>query len=730
MPTPRNSRMRLPWIAGAALAVLVVLVLATLLSLHAPPARFPDDPSARSDGVVRARYLDRANNPLNETRLNAWNMHARLPLHEIPALLQRAVITAEDQRFYTHHGIDWQARLHAAWQDLRAGAFIRGASTISEQVIRLLHPRPRTLWTRWLEGWDAMWLEARFSKPDILEFYLNQVPYAAQRRGIVAASRHYFGRDPDTLNERELLSLAVLIRSPVGMAADDARLLRGVEQLATRLRAQHVVTASADALALQPLSRPLNQENESPDVSAFLSAVRAWPQAPAGAEIRTTLDLTLQRRVQQLLNGQLKQDADLEVHHAAALVVDWRRNEILAWSVVTRADLEPTHMDAVRVRRQPGSTLKPLVYAAAFEKGWTPSTLILDAPLEQKVGTGMHEYHNYSRLYYGWISAREALGNSLNVPAVKAVQFVGTAEFLRLLRSAGIDSLREHPNRYGDGIALGNGEVTLYELVSAYATLARGGVYRPFTPFANDREARMPPRTVFRAETASLIANILSDDGARSREFGEHGVLDFPTQTAVKTGTSSDYRDAWTLAFNDCCVVGVWFGNLDYRAMHEITGARGPAPVVRGIVDALNTQRDTSALKRHPALRQQRVCIDTGLTADAGCEARDEWFAPWMTPGAFPDGDRRIRIRKPSAGLQLAMDPRIPDANEALEFLLQAPGVVSRVRWQVDGIEIGESHSERFLWTLQRGEHRVTAQVWLRDAAQPVVTEPVTFLVR
>lgn len=718
--------------------LLAVFVLTTIAALQAPPAFLPDD-SRAGTAVTRIRFTDRHGVPLNETLANDWNLHSRLPLHEIPPLLQAAMLSAEDQRFWQHHGADWTARAHALVQNLRSGRVLRGASTISEQVVRLLHPRARDPWSRWLEGWEALWLEARHGKPAVLEFYFNQVPYAAQRRGVLAAARHHFGRDLDTLNERELLTLAVLVRSPVGMGTNTPRARNAVLQLAARLRASGVTLPSDDALLAQPLSSPWQREQDVADASAFLAAVREWPQttgSPGGAQVRTTLDAALQLRTQQLLAAQLRLDADLDVRHAAALVVDWRTQEILAWAVTTRAGDAATRIDAVRVRRQPGSTLKPFVYAAAFERGWTPSTMILDAPLEQLVGSGMHEYNNYSRLHYGWISAREALGNSLNVPAVKAAQFVSTETLLTTLRNAGISSLQQHPGYYGDGLALGNGEVTLYELVSAYATLARGGVYRPLTPFnrgqtpISGNQGLAPIKRVVRAETASLIADILSDDAAREREFGSGGVLAFPVQTAVKTGTSSDYRDAWTFAYNDCCVVGVWFGNLDYQPMREITGARGPAPVARQIVAALNSNRDTRALTRHHALRRERVCVDSGQPADAGCEARDEWFAPWMTPGAFADGDNRVRIRKPGPGLQLAMDPRISDDAEGFEFLVQAPKPITRVRWWVDGELAGESASARFVWGLRKGEHRAWAEVWLKDAGSAISTEVVPFDVR
>ena len=240
-----------------------------------------------------------------------------------------------------------------------------------------------------------------------------------------------------------------------------------------------------------------------------------------------------------------------------------------------------THIDAVRAPRQPGSAMKPLLYGLALDSGWTAATVIDDSPLAADVGPGLHAYQNYSRRFYGPIGLRDALGNSLNIPALKALHFVGSTAYLGFLRELGFTSLNDHPDVYGDGLALGNGAVSLYELVQAYAALANGGQYRPLTVLAEPGRQSLGRQTsgrqVLSAEGASLIANILSDRDARTLEFGRASVLNFQAPTAVKTGTSSDFRDAWAVGFDARHTVGVWMGNLDQTPSQGVTGSTGPA---------------------------------------------------------------------------------------------------------------------------------------------------------
>ena len=468
-------------LAGAILALCGALAWKTWADLLPLPATL----SLSDVPVIKPQIVDRHGTPLTVTYQNPWNLNDRVPLHVIPALLQRAFIEAEDRRFYVHGGPDWTARAHALLQDLRARRAVRGASTVTEQVIRMLHPRPRTLWSRWLEGIEAGRLEARFSKAAILELYLNQVPYAGQRRGVVQAARGYFDRDLDTLTVKETLALAVLVRSParLDLRRSPAEIERPVARLAKRMQDTGAVSREqyrrvlAERLSLHMPEPPV----QAPHFVQHLLRAQSAAQSGEYADTRivSTLDASMQQFAQRLLDQRLDDLSADHVTDGAILVVDHRSDEVLAWVSSASGDRPASAIDAVISPRQPGSALKPFVYALALEKGWTPATLIDDSPLAMPVGSGLHAYHNYSRVHYGWLRLRDALGNSLNIPAVRAAQFVGPDQLLARLHSLGFESLTRHPDEYGDGLALGNGEVTLLELVQAYAALARGGLFRP-----------------------------------------------------------------------------------------------------------------------------------------------------------------------------------------------------------------------------------------------------------
>ena len=287
--------------------------------------------------------------------------------------------------------------------------------------------------------------------------------------------------------------------------------------------------------------------------------------------------------------------------------------------------------DTVITPRQPGSTMKPLLYATALEKGWTAATLINDNELAEAVGGGQHTFHNYSHIHYGLIRLREALGNSLNIPAVRTLKFVGTAPFLERLHDLGVNSLQQHPDFYGDGLALGNGEVTLYEMAQAYTVLARHGNFTPLT-FRQGASSTGASRQVFSPEVSSLIANILSDPDARSLEFGAG--LQFPVETAIKTGTSSDYRDAWAIGFDYAHTVAVWMGNLNDVPMDGVTGSLGPAMVLRSVFAQLNRGQDTRGLWLSSKLVGADICRKDGRPSDGHCQSVPEWFLPGTVPQA------------------------------------------------------------------------------------------------
>ena len=715
----------------------VAIVWKTLADLKPIPQNLVPDAS----DISRVRVLDRNHVPLNITYQNQWNTHDYVPLYEIPEFLQQAFIVSEDKRFYSHSGVDWIARLNAAWQNLRAMDGVRGASTITEQVIKMLHPRKRSLWSRWLEGFEARILEKFFSKTEILEFYLNEVPYASNRRGVVQAARLFFDRDLDTLSRKEMLSLAIMVRAPsrFDLRKNPNRVMGRITRLTGLFLNRGIIDKKTSEAILRENIR-MHSSSLSVDAGHFVNFIFRSNNNTfymKEGQLVTTLDSSMQSMAKKILDNQIKNLSGKNVKNGAILIVNNGTREVLAWIVngLRSADIPGSWIDAVTTPRQPGSTLKPFVYALAIEKGWSAATILDDSPLSEPVGTGMHSYNNYSRINYGKLPLRQCLGNSLNIPAVRTLQYTGVENFLSCLHKLGMKSLLQTPDYYGDGLVLGNGEITLFELVQAYSTLAARGVYLPLKVSLNeDPVAGEFPVRVFYPEVASLIGNILSDSSARRLEFGSGGVLDFPVQTAVKTGTSNDYRDAWAVGYNNDYTVGVWMGNMDRSAMDRITGAKGPAVVLRSVFAELNRNPETRSLYLSPKLVQMEVCSETSLPADGDCPVYSEWFIPGSAPEKVAEDlanpEEEVEMIQPSPGLRLAMDPRIPDEYESFLFRLRGVPSKSQIEWYVDDELKAVTKSEDYLWPMSKGNHTVMTKVFSEDNKQRSATQDVTFLVK
>lgn len=674
------------------------------------------------------RVSDRNGVPLSISYQNRWNNYDHIPLYQIPGFLKKAFVLSEDKRFYQHAGVDWQARGSALWQTLRHGKNQRGASTISEQVVRMLHPRPRNLWSKWLEGWEAAQLEKAYRKEDILEFYLNQLPYASNRRGIVQAASYYFDRDLATLSKKEMLALVVLARAPSSydLYGNPQKIDGAIERLAASLLTskalsdRDITTIKAEAFHLQSPLPPANAAH-------FIQYVRKQVPLSASSTLRTTLDGALQRKVQHLLDARLALLAKKNVQHGAVLIANHETGEILAWVVAGAEDpaKESGRINSVTAPRQPGSALKPFLYAEALEKGWTPATLIDDSPMKEAIGNGLHRFKNYSNQFYGPVTLREALGNSLNIPALKTIEFVGAGKYLTTLHHLGFSSLSQNAEVYDEGLALGNGEVTLLELVQGYAALANRGKYRPLraTPDMDKGESRR----VFSEEASSLIANILSDPWARRLEFGTGSVLNLPVQTAAKTGTSTDYRDAWAVGFDAHYVVGIWMGNLDQKPTDGLTGSTGPALVLRSVFSELNKQEKTSPLFLSPKLVKETVCL--GTSEKDACYPRSEYFMGGHSPAAEEQktGTSSFSLVSPTDGLRIAVDPRIPRELQKFEFKVAGAPVGSSIEWQLNDATFSSTKPE-YLWELQRGHHQLKALIRNNETMQ--ATRKIDFYVK
>lgn len=685
--------------------------------------------------VHSLRITDRNGRPLGISYDTRWNRHDTVPLYDIPEFLKTAFIFSEDRRFFEHNGIDWSARLAALYQNMSKLRTVRGASTITEQVVRLVNPRPRALWSRWVEGFESQRLEKTVSKAEILEFYLNQVPYGSNRRGIAQAARYYFNRDLSTLSKKEMLALVILVRAPSGYDPFrfPDRLEKPLNRLASALQLAGIITPQ-ELYEIQ--SAKLNVQKPMLDIEArhFARYVRLHAPQNSRELYRTTLDAQLQAQVQGILDQRLSALNKKRLRNAAALIADHQTGEILSWVVggasLPDAQTPAREIDTVIAPRQPGSAMKPFVYAAALDKGWTGATFLEDSPLAEAVGHGLHNFRNYSNTHYGILTLREALGNSLNIPALLAIRKVGTGEYLTILQQLGFKSLTESSNIYDEGLALGNGAVTLLEMVQAYGALANQGIFRPLHVLQRQDDS-IRPEQIFSEESASIIGNILSDPWARRLEFGANSVLNLPVQTAVKTGTSTDYRDAWTMGYNDRYVVGVWMGNLDNTPMEGVTGANGPALVLRSIFAVLNKNRETSPLYLSPNLRSEIVCARPP-EKDGTCLETTEWVPADANNHKTAEAQKTqyaLELVRPTDGLQIAYDPRIPQEHQKFRFEIRNLPHGARVEWALNDDPVVSSTEPLLLWPVTHGKHILRVSLFTSDGDVRSL-DPVRFTVK
>lgn len=698
----------------------LLLLLLALTALWLAPGLRPLPPNLHPvENNHRIRLQDRYGTTLSLSRETSLNTSDSAELDTIPLLLRQAILMAEDQRFFRHRGTDWRAVAHALFQNFKARKNIRGASSITEQVVRILHPRPRTLRSRILESVEAHLLEKKVSKADILTFYLNQVPYPDRSRGVVQAARDLFDRDLSTLSANEILTLAVLPRAPQGLHPErhPQRLEIRVQALALRMVEAGLLEERALAHALKPAT--LHKPALSVYAPFFIRFVRDHtPTLPPSSHLRTTLDGPLQKKIQALLDSRVDLLRNQGLINGAALVLHHKTGEIRAWAVAGNGDERPGgRINAVLTPRQPGSTLKPFAYALALEAGWTAATILADTPISTPVGRGLHDYQNYSRNTYGALPLRDALANSLNLAAIRTVRHVGTGALLNTLKRCGIQSLNRHPDFYGDGLVLGNGEVSLLELTQAYAVLAQDGRKLPLRFLALPLPSASGTAQIFQTDTARLIAHILSDPEARRREFGP--LLSFPVQTAVKTGTSSDHRDLWAMGFDHSHTVGIWMGNLDRSATQGLAGASGPVPLLRAIFAELNRNQPTQGLPPPQTLVLGDVCIQ--WNAENQCTAlRSEWLPPQVSlPSDKEERDQSIRLARPTDGLLLAMDPRIPQEHQRLPLTVEGVREKARYAWLVDGMLFEENDHPETLWPLTPGNHEIQVRIF-REGRQPI----------
>lgn len=681
-----------------------VLLCAGFLTLifWASTFRMPENLKNLNSEIKKPQVLSRNGTPLNQTFANELNFHEQAELSEIPNFLKAAFIIAEDKRFFTHQGIDYLAKLSVLKESLAAGRLTRGASSISEQVVKILHPRARNLAGKIMEMIEARVLESRNSKAEILSFYLNQVPFAYQQRGVKQAALFYFDRDLKTLNKREMLALATLVRAPgkLDLKKNPQDLHLKVIDLAERMHKAKLLSNEELLEIKTKKDFELSKRNYNFPAPHFVSFILAKNNSASAATIKTTIDEHLQLFVNNLLQTELKRLKKFNVNSAASLVVDIKSGDILAYaSVGKNTQGEEYHIDAVQTKRSPGSTLKPFVYALAFEEGLSPASLVDDAPFAQKLGSGMHNFKNYSKTFYGVLTLREALGNSLNIPVIKLVEFTGIKKLYNLLANSNL-LFPNDAEHYGAGLALGAAPISLFELTQAYMMLDNMGEYIPLRYLANQEKS--PPISLISPESASLVANVLSDSSARTREFGHGSPLNYMHQVAAKTGTSSGYHDALLIAYNSNYLVSIWMGNLDFTATNGLTGAKGPAFTARNIFAELNRRTPPTPLFISPNLSKAKICHETGSCIS-------DYINP-KKPHILQLEERENKIIKPTDGLILAISPRVPRNMQAFNFEVSCQDCPS-IEWLLNNQKLATTNAKNYLWQLDYGKHELCVNI-------------------
>jgi penicillin-binding protein 1C len=741
---PRASRRAIALrISQAILGFIGLLLIGTGIWLLRP---LPD--GLLESGVAPGYVIeDRDGLPLRTARAQDGSRMHWLPLSEVDADLVRAFIAAEDRRFHDHAGVDLRAVVRAGRDNLLARRVVSGASTITMQTARLLRPAAPGMMGKVHEALWAVRLELHLDKQRILEQYLNRVHLGQGTAGVEAAASLYLSASARRLSPGQAAMLAGLARAPSRdnpiVSTERAGRRRGsvlarMEQIGY-LTADEAERASAEDV----LARNRGVDFHAPH---FTTRIIASLEQAGERErrVRTSLDLALQRALEVEVRHAVGVLHDRGARHAAAVVLDNATGEVLAW--VGSPDFWESRAgqtDMVVSARQPGSALKPFLYALALDHGTTAATVLPDVARTFPTTTGPYRPRNYDQRFRGPVRVREALGSSYNVPAVYLTETVGAARLLETLHSAGFASLRRSSDHYGLGLSLGNGDVTLLEMANAYRTLANGGIWRPFRwTLAGDRMGTEPGRRVASPQAAAIVLDILSDPAARIGGFGMVTPFEFAYPTAVKTGTSRHFTDNWAVAVTAGFTVAVWVGNFSGRPMQGVSGVSGAGPLLQRAVLLTATRRDPGVLRTPGEVGAvvSRICALSGKRASARCPHAVEWFIPgtepehecdwhtgdgvmlppeyaeWSQQWARSDHridvvdstaseEQRFRIVSPQHGDRYAVPPDV-DARYASVGLLAAGGAgPDGVAWFVNGERVRSSRLR-----LTAGEHLIRAR--------------------
>jgi penicillin-binding protein 1C len=634
-------------------------------------------------------------------------------------------------------------------------------------VVRNIWRFRRTLPSKVREAWLAVRLDHSLSKEGILLQYLNRISYGNQAFGIEAAARQYFDKPASRLSLAESAFLAAVPRAPTVLNPyrNFAGVKRRQEEILRRMQGLgYIDTAALERALREPVEpRPPEEKFRAPHFCDWVLSRVPADERPRITEIRTTLDLAMQAKVESLIRDGLSRLEKKGVTNAAAIVLDNATGDILAMAG-SRDFFDAARdgqVNGALALRQPGSTLKPITYGLGLENGLTAATILEDDPTPFATPDGAFAPENYDESFHGPIRLRSALASSYNVPAVAVLQALGPDLLYAKLRQMGFAGLTQPPGFYGVGLTLGSAETTLLELARAYAALARGGVFRPerslLATYGKDGrtlESAPPaaPRRVFSEAAAYIITDILSDRDARIPSFGYYSPLNLPFAAAAKTGTSKDYRDNWTVGYTPSVTVGVWAGDFTGKPMRNVSGITGAGPIFRDIIQLAAAARPAGPFAEPAGLVRAEICPLSGLKPGPRCTGViREVFVQGSEPQAACNQAHEQTARGGGRG-QAGIGARVPDSG--LAVLTPADGDVFKldpvlrgdfqsirlrvvlaegfrpeaVEWWVNGEKAGESGPPFLLsWKLRPGSFTIKARA--RNGAATVESRPVRITV-
>jgi len=542
-----------------------------------------------------------------------WRM--KTELREISPTLRKIIIYKEDKSFYHHPGVNPLALVRAAVGNLFHWKKNSGASTITMQVARMLEPKKRNLFSKLIEIFRAFQLELRFSKEEILQLYLNLVPYGGNIEGVKSAAVLYYGQQPDKLSLAQLTALAIIPNRPTSLRIGykSSALRKARDQWLRQFRRDHLFPDQEISDALQ---EPLSDLRQDPPKEAPQLALRLKKQYPGVPIIHASVSKMMQSRAQDIVYHYIQRLMPLHITNAAVLVIDNRTKKVLAY--VGSADFndqaDQGQVDGIRGIRSPGSAMKPFLYACAFDKGLlTPKTVLEDVPLN----INGYKPENYDRKFRGKVTVEDALSASLNIPAVKTLNRYGIRNFSDKLVEACFQQVKKEQDKLGLAMILGGCGVTLEEMANLYSIFPNGGQWSSLCWLSSDKKSGM--RSLVSPESAFMISEILTrltrPDLPNNFESSYH----LP-RIAWKTGTSYGRRDAWSIGFNKDYTVGVWVGNFNGEGVPELVGADMASPLLFDVFNAIDYNAPNDWLQAPPGLGFRLVCPESGLPPADFCE--------------------------------------------------------------------------------------------------------------